>query len=78
MRIAGAVGELMVHAMHPYPEDRPAFQGQRAAYREQILDPLRSLVAAMGEQSMITHADAEAAGEPPEEELQPKTVSRQS
>jgi hypothetical protein len=74
MRIAWAVGELMVHAMHPYPENRPAFERQRAAYRKQILQPFWSLVAAMGEQTVIAHADAKATGDPPQENGNPKRL----
>ena len=74
MRIAGAVRELMVHAMHADPEDRPAFQRQRSAYRKEILNPLRSFVAAMRQQPMVAHADSEAAGEPPKEGRNPKRL----
>src|SRR5690348_11365204 len=42
MRIARDVGQLMMNAVGSYPENRSAFQGQRAANSEEILDPFGS------------------------------------
>ena len=69
-----SIGEvLMVDAVRSDPENRPAFQGQRGANRQEIFDPLRRLVAAMGKQPVISHADSEAARDPVEEQQDKKT-----
>ena len=59
---------LMVNAMRGDPEDRPAFERERAADGQEVLDPLRRLVAAMRQQAVVAHADAERAGDPPQDE----------
>jgi hypothetical protein len=64
MWIAGLVGFLMVNAVRGNPEDRPAFQRQGAANREEILQPSRNLIGPMGVQAMITHTDAQTSGHP--------------
>src|SRR5689334_6519158 len=66
MRITFLIGELMMNAMRRHPEYRSAFQRQSRASGQEILDPLRRLVAAMCKQSVVAHADAEAARNPPE------------
>ena len=63
MRIARLVGLLMMDAMGGHPEDRPAFERQRAANGKEILEPHRDLIGPMGVQAMIAHADAEPGGE---------------
>jgi len=65
MRIAFFVGVLMMNAVRGNPGDRSAFQGQGAAGGEEIFHPFRSFVAAVREQAVITHTDAEAAANPP-------------
>ena len=50
----------MVDAVRGHPEDRPAFERERAAEGEEVFDPLVRLVAAVGQQPVIRHADAEA------------------
>ena len=75
MRVAFFVGVLVMHAMSSNPEDGPAFESERAADREEILHPFGSLVAAMGEQAVVAHADAEAAGDPPEQDGDEEAVS---
>ena len=67
VRIAFLVGELMMNAMRRHPENRTAFERERGAHRQEIFHPLGSLVAAMGQQAVIAHADAEAARDPPQE-----------
>src|SRR5580698_2678076 len=67
MRITLFVGVLMMHAMGCYPEDRSAFQRQRAAHRQNIFHPLGSLITAMSKQPMISHAYANATGNPPQD-----------
>ena len=64
VRIARLVGQLMMNAMRGHPEDRTAFQRQRGADGQNIFQPLGALVAAMGQQTVITHADAQAARNP--------------
>ena len=68
MRIAFVIGMLVVNAVRGDPEDRSALKRERAADREEVLDPLRRLVAAVRQQAVIAHADAEAAGDPPQEQ----------
>ena len=64
VRITFLVRVLMVHAVGGDPEDRPALERQRAADRQEILERLRRLEAAMGVQPVIAEADAEADREP--------------
>src|SRR5579863_3812301 len=66
MRIAFLIGVLMMNAMGGYPEDGTALKGEGCANGKQVFDPLRGLIAAMSEQAVIAHADAKAAGDPPE------------
>ena len=58
------VGVLMMDAMGRYPEDRPAFERQRRADRQEVFQPLRALEAAVRQQPVIAHADAEATRTP--------------
>ena len=58
----------MVDAVGRHPEDRTALEGQRAAPGQEILDPLIGLVAAVGQQAVIRHADAEHAGDAVQDE----------
>src|SRR5258708_26059063 len=67
MRIAIFTRILMMNAVGSHPENGSALERQRSADRQEILDPLRSLVAAVCEQAMIAHADAQAARHPPQE-----------
>ena len=64
VRIAVAVGVLVVDAMRRDPENRPALERQRPADGQEVLEGLRRLVAAMGVQPVVAQADAEADGEP--------------
>ena len=66
MRIAFFVGMLVMDAVRGYPEDRAALERERGANGQKIFDPFRNFIAAMREQAVIAHADAEAAGNPPE------------
>ena len=68
VRIAFAIRVLVMDAMRRDPEDRPAFERQRAAPREDVLDPLVGLVAPVGQQPVIAHADAEHAGDAVQDE----------
>src|SRR5579871_1171246 len=66
VRVAILVGILMMNAVGRHPENRPALERQRGADSQEILDPLRSLVAAVREQAVVAHPDAEASRHPPE------------
>ena len=68
VRIAFVIRMLMMNAMRGDPEDRSALERERAAHRQEVLDPLRRLVAAMRQQAVIAHADAERAGDPPQDD----------
>ena len=63
VRVAFTVGLLMVDAMRRDPENRTAFERQRAAEGQEILDPFVGLVAAVRQQPVIRHADAEHAAD---------------
>ena len=63
VRVAFVVGVLMVDAMSGYPEDGTAFEREAAAHGDEVLDPLGGSVAAVGEQAMIGHADADVDGQ---------------
>ncbi len=65
VRVAFMVGVLMVDAVRCHPEDRATLEGECAADRQEVLHPLRGLVAAVGQQAVIRHADPEAAGDKP-------------
>ena len=60
VRIAVVIRMLMVNAVGRHPEDRAAFERQRSADRQEVLERFRRLVAAMGVQPVIAEADAEA------------------
>jgi hypothetical protein len=57
VRVAFLIGVLMVDAVSGYPEDRAALEREAATHRDEVLDPLGSLVTAMGEQAVVGHAD---------------------
>src|SRR5262245_3631879 len=68
MRVTFHVSILVVDAVRRDPEKRSAFQRQCGADRQKIFNPLVRLESAVREQSVITHADAQAAGNPPQQE----------
>ena len=53
----------MMDAMGGDPEDGAAFEGHGAACGDEVLQPLGNAVAAMGEQAVVGHADADVDGE---------------
>jgi hypothetical protein len=61
--IAFLIGVLMMDAMGGYPEDGTALEGEAAAHGDEVLDPLGGAVAAVGEQAMVSHANADVDGE---------------
>src|SRR5882724_6474103 len=67
MRITVLVRVLMMNAVRGYPENWSTFERQSRAYGQEILHPLGSFVAAMGEQPVIAHTDAQTPRHPPEE-----------
>src|SRR5512146_1435715 len=67
MGVAFLVGILMMNAVRRHPEHRPAFQSKCAANRQDVLDPLGRLVSTVREQAVISHADSQAAGNPPKQ-----------
>ena len=68
VRIAFFVRILVMLAMRGDPENRSAFERQRSAGGQEIFDPFRSFVAAMGEQPVIAHADSQASRNPPKQD----------
>jgi hypothetical protein len=63
MRISRSVGMLMVNPVGGNPNYWCTFQAQCGAYHQNIFQPFWHLVAAMREQAMITHADADIDGD---------------
>ena len=53
MRIARLIGFLMVDAVHGDPENRSAFESQRAADGEEVFKPERTSVGTMRMQPVI-------------------------
>ena len=61
VRIAVLIRLLVMDAMRRDPEDRSPLERERAADREKVLDELGRPVAAVREQPVIRHSDAEHA-----------------
>jgi hypothetical protein len=61
--VAFLVGVLMMDAVGGNPEDGPALKREAAAHGDEVLDPLGSAVATVGEQAMVGHTDADVDGE---------------
>ena len=57
--VAFVVGVLVMNTVGGYPEDGTALKREAAAHGDEVLDPLGDPVAAMGEQAMVGHADAD-------------------
>ena len=66
MRITIGVSVLMMDTMYSDPKNGPAFQGQRAAHGEKIFHPFGYFVTAMGKKPVVSHPNAQAAGDPPQ------------
>jgi hypothetical protein len=62
-RVAVAIRFLMMNAMRRDPEDRTALERERSAERQEILDPLVGLVAAVRQQPVIGHPDPQHAAD---------------
>src|SRR5580700_753318 len=67
MRVAVLIRVLVMNAVRRDPENRTAFERERSADGQKILHPLRRLVPTVREQAMISHADSQAARNPPQE-----------
>src|SRR5215470_12554258 len=67
MRIAFYISVLVMNAMRRHPEKWPAFQCQRGADRHEVLNPFIGLESTMGQQPVISHANAQTAGNPPQQ-----------
>ena len=55
---------LVMDAVRRHPENRTAFKRSGGANRQEILHPFGRLVAAVRQQAMVPHANAQAAGHP--------------
>src|ERR1700756_3272075 len=64
------VGVLMVNAVRCYPSDRSTFKSKRAAHGQEVLDPFRSLIAAVRKKPVVADPDAEATGDKPQNNCQ--------
>jgi hypothetical protein len=49
----------MMNAMGGYPEDGTALKREAAAHGDEVFDPLGNPIAAMGEQAVVGHTDAD-------------------
>jgi hypothetical protein len=67
MWVAILIGVLVMHAMGCNPEQGSSFEGQRTAHRQDVFHPLGSLVTAMRKQPMVSHPNAEAPRNPPQQ-----------
>ena len=63
VRVAFLIAVLVMDAMGGDPEDGSALKRESGANRHGVLKPLGHLVAAMGEQAVIAHADADIDGQ---------------
>ncbi len=61
VRVTGLVGIVVMEAMRRDPKERTALQGESAADGEEVFEPPRRFVTAMGEEPVIAHTDAPAA-----------------
>jgi hypothetical protein len=72
MRIAFHISILVMDAVRGHPEKRAAFQRQRSAESDEILEPFIGFETAMGQQTVIRYADPKAPGNPPQEDRDKK------
>jgi len=66
MWITFFVRVLVMHAMYRDEENWAALQSERATYGENVLHPFRRLIPSMHEESMVSHPNPDAAGDPPQ------------
>jgi hypothetical protein len=74
VRIAFHISILMVDAVRCHPEKWTTFQCKRGTDGDEILKPFISLESAMREQPMISNANAQAAGDPPQKHRNEKCL----
>src|SRR6201999_2249520 len=80
MRCVGisiVVGELVMDAMHRYPEYGTAFEGERGANGHGVFKPFGNAIAAVREQAVVAHADTDAVGQIPEHECAGEGLPRE-
>ena len=70
VRITLLVGVLMVNAVRRYPSDGSTFESKCAAHGQEILEPFRSLIAAVRQKPVVTDPDTETTGDPPQHNCQ--------
>lgn len=68
MRITRRIRMRMMDAMCYDPVDGTAFERERAADSQKVLNELWRLVATMSQESVKTHADSQARRNPPEQD----------
>src|SRR5258707_5026453 len=68
VRITRNICMSVMDAMGYDPVDGPAFKCERAAEGQKVLDQLWRLVATMSQESVKTHSDPQACGNPPEQD----------
>jgi len=68
LRARGEPEQAVMHAVSGHPGDRPAFERQRPADRQEVFKPFGRLEGAMRQQAMVAHADPQAEGNPIEGE----------
>src|SRR4051812_8162196 len=56
VRIAFLIAELVMDTMSSDPEDGTALEGHGGEDAHGVLDPLRGVIPAVGQQAVITHA----------------------
>ncbi len=74
VRVALLVRILVMNAVRGHPENGSAFERERPANGQKILDPFRGFVPAMREQAVVAHADAQTAGNPPKHNCREKRL----
>src|ERR1041385_3312097 len=74
VRIALHISILVMDAMRCHPEKWTALQRKRGADSNEIFKPFISFESAMREQPMISNANAQAAGNPPQQYRDEKSL----
>jgi hypothetical protein len=74
MRIAFHISILVMNAVRRHPEKRSAFQRQRGAESDEILEPFICLEPAVRQQPVISDADPQTSSNPPEKQGDEKSL----
>jgi hypothetical protein len=72
MRISMHVRQLVMNAMARYPVQWTAFERDRSAHGERVLQQLWNLVTAMRQQPVVPHTDSQAHADEPQNHRNPK------